>query len=228
MFKSLMFASSVVALSSAAAADLTAMETKWLQAASPVLSYARQIDLPLDIIVQPTPGAHDVPLAMGFANGRCKLVLTLRENPQAETTLDGVPEAEHALFIETMAAHEIGHCWRYAQGVWHTLPAGFTETSSETGTPELLAMARQQRETRREEGFADLVALAWTQQHHPAEYARVHQWIAALRADQPVPRGAHDTRVWVRLGRDASVFASGANPFEAARAPWDQGLLNNG
>jgi hypothetical protein len=126
-----------------------------------------------------------------------------------------------------MAAHENAHCWRYAQGVWHTLPAGFTEVSTEQGTPELLAAARQQRETRREEGYADLVALAWTQQRHPADYGHVFQWLQALRADQPVPGGAHDTRAWLRIGQDAAAFGTGASPFEAARAVWDKGLLRD-
>ncbi|MGZ3183060.1 MAG: hypothetical protein ACXU8N_11525 [Telluria sp.] len=217
----------MVVSSCAAAASLTEQEVKWLQAGEPVLTYAKSIHLPIDIIVQPTPGEHDVPIAMGFQDGRCKFVLTLRGNPDAEATLRGVPDTDQKLLIEAMTAHEVGHCWRYAQGVWHKLPAGFVESSTEVGSADALAASRAMRETRREEGYADLAALAWTQRHHPADYARVQGWLEALRADQPVPRGPHDTRVWVRLGKDARVFGSEDSAFDAARKPWNEGLLEN-
>ncbi|HZX27572.1 MAG TPA: hypothetical protein VFF16_10905 [Telluria sp.] len=213
--------------SAAGAASLTELEIKWLQAGAPVLAYAQSLHLPIDIIVQPTPGADPVPLAMGFADGRCKLVLTLRANPDAEATLRGLPAARQALYIEAMTAHEIGHCWRYAHGVWHQLPAGFTESSTEQGSASLLAAARAIRQTRREEGYADLAALAWIRRAHPGDYAEVHRWLSAVRSEQPVPHGPHDTRVWVALAADATVFGDVAAPFDAARRPWDQGLLSN-
>lgn len=207
-------------------ASLTPRETRWLSAAGPVLAQAQRLSLPIDIIVQPQARAGDVPLAMGFLNGRCKLVLSLRGNPAAEAVLEPVPEAERATLIEAMAAHEVGHCWRYAQGAWHALPAGFVEVGDEqAANPDLLAAAKAMREGRREEGYADLVALAWTAQAHPQAYARVHAWLAALRSVAPLARGAHDTRVWVALAGDAAVFADAATPFEAAAALWRQGLL---
>jgi len=103
----------------AAAADLTPLEQRWLGAALPVIEYSHSLNLPIDIVVQPQAGPNDVPMAMGFAGGRCKLVLSLRGNPDAERQLDGVPAAQQGELIEAMAAHEIGHCWRYAQGAWH-------------------------------------------------------------------------------------------------------------
>jgi len=52
---------------SAGAAQLTETETRWLQAGSPVLAYAKQeLKLPIDIVVQPQAGPNDVPLAMGL------------------------------------------------------------------------------------------------------------------------------------------------------------------
>ena len=210
------------------AASLTEQETRWLEAAAPVLAYSQRIKLPVDIIVQPQARAGDVPMAMGYDKGRCKLVLSMRGNPDAEGILQKVPEAERTLLIEVMAAHEIGHCWRYVQGVWHALPAGFTETGEERAeSAELLAESKAMRENRREEGFADLVALAWTQRFHPEQYGRVYAWLENLRADQPVARSGHDTRVWVRLAKDASVFAHGATPFETATTAWSKGLLTS-
>jgi hypothetical protein len=213
------------AISAAHAAALTELEIKWLKAAEPVLVFAQRQSLPIDIIVQPQPRSTDVPLAMGFDKGRCKLVLSLRGNPEAEAQLKGVPAAQHARLIETMAAHELGHCMRYAQGVWHELPKGFVEHSEEQGRPDLLALSKQQRETRREEAFADMFALAWIQRQHPGDYVRVHSWLDSLRADQSVPLGAHDTRKWVRLARTAQ-FDTAVSLADNAQAIWRQGLVH--
>ena len=211
-----------------AGAQLTELETRWLKAAAPVLAYSQQQNLPVDIIVQPQARPGDVPLAMGFDNGRCKLVLSMRGNPAAETILDKVPEADRNLMIEAMTAHEIGHCWRYAQGVWHALPAGFVEEGEEQADDqELLVQAKAMRENRREEGYADLVALAWVQRNHPGQYARVYAWLESVRSDVPVARSGHDTRAWVRLARDGSVFEKAATPFEDVRQAWRTGLLSD-
>ncbi len=211
-----------------AEARLTELETRWLAAAAPVLAYSQRMKLPIDIIVQPLARAGDVPLAMGFDKGRCKLVLSMRGNPDAEKVLDKVAPAERGVLIEAMVAHEVGHCWRYVQGVWHVLPAGFEETGEERAeNPDLLAESKAMREMRREEGFADLVALAWTRQRHPEQYARVHAWLEAVRAEVPVARSGHDTRAYVQMAKDGAVFAAAANPFDAAGLTWRQGLLQH-
>jgi hypothetical protein len=232
MFKSFFAALGAACLTGAAGAtvaapDLTPLEQRWLGAALPVLAYARSIDLPIDIVVQPKAGPNDVALAMGFAAGRCKLVLSLRGNPAAEKVFDGVPAAGRAQLIEAMAAHEIGHCWRYVQGSWHALPAGFVEVNEERAAdPALLEMSKELRETRREEGYADLVALAWIRRSHPADYARIHAWLDKVRSKQPVARGGHDTRAWVRLAHDGARFGAAARPFEDALPLWREGLLH--
>ncbi len=230
MCKPLVFAAICAAASAilpSQAAQLTAQETRWLRAAAPVLAYAKSIALPVDVIVQPQAPAGAVPLAMGFDKGRCKLVLSMRGNPEAEQVLANVPAAEQALLIEAMAAHELAHCWRYAQGEWHLLPAGFVETGHETShDPALLAAAKAMRDTRREEGFADLVALAWIQRTQPGEYARVHGWLSGVRGAVAVPNSGHDTRAWVRLAGNGRQFDSRLSPFEAADALWREGLLH--
>jgi hypothetical protein len=230
MLKQILIAALSLSITSApalAAGSLTAQETRWLVAAGPVLAYSQSVGLPIDIIVQPqAAGPGDVPLAMGFDGQRCKLVLTMRGNSQAEAILGKVPEAERGLLIEAMTAHEVGHCWRYAQGVWHVLPTGFVETGEQRADSDVtLAEAKAMRESRREEGFADLVALAWTARHHPAQYAQIHAWIESVRVDQPVALNAHDTRAWVRLARDADAFGHTASPFEDVQSLWSKGLL---
>ena len=230
MFKSLLSLALLAGahLQTTQAAELTALEQRWLRAAGPVLAYSRTLNLPVDIIVQPQARAADVPLAMGFDGGRCKLVLSLRGNPQAEAVLAAVPAERQGELIEAMAAHEVAHCWRHAQGAWNALPAGFAEVGEETASDaRLLAMSKALRESRREEAYADLAALAWTRHRNPEAYGRVHGWLEQVRSRQTTARGGHDTRVWVALARDAGRIASTGAPFEDAAALWREGLLKD-
>lgn len=197
------------------AADLTAQEVRWLKAAAPVLAYSRQLDLPIDVTVQPQAGPNDVALAMGFTGGRCKLVLSLRGNSSADAVFDGIPDADRDLLIETMAAHEIGHCWRYARRAWHALPAGFTAQ----GTPQ-----GEEADTRREEAYADLAALAWTRLRHGNRYAEVHKWMSGLRASAALSGGSHDTRAWLRLAARPDRFGAVSEPFADVAALWREGV----
>jgi hypothetical protein len=209
----------------ACAAQLTDIETRWLSAGSAVLTYARNdLKLPIDIIVQPQARPNDVPLALGFQDGRCKLVLSMRGNPNAEDILAAVPAAQRPLMIEAMVAHEIGHCWRYVQGVWHALPAGFEENAGHAALSQEKLQALQ--ETRREEGFADLVALAWTQHRHPAEYATVAAWMRQVRgpATSIAGVGSHTTLAWLQLAPTGAAFPGGLSLFEQAGNLWRQGL----
>jgi hypothetical protein len=222
MIKRTLFLLLLLSSSLAPAAQLTEMETRWLTAGSAVLAYAKQeLKLPIDITVQPQARANDVPLALGFQDGRCKLVLSMRGNPNAEDILASVPATQQPLMIEAMVAHEIGHCWRYAQGVWHVLPSGFEESApAADATQEQLQALR---ETRREEGFADLVALAWIQQRHPAQYGDVAAWMVKVR--QPsAATSSHSTLAWLRLAPTGAAFAGGQPLFEQAGSLWRQGL----
>jgi len=215
-----------LATSPGAAADLTGTELRWLEAGWPVIEYAKTQQLPLDIIVPPASKAGDAPLATGYDKGRCLLVLSMRGNPDAETTLERIgPALLHAV-VEAMFAHELGHCWRYVHGVWHALPAGFHDAPDAAEDAAFVAERRSMRETRREEGYADLVGLSWTQAHHPEQYAQVHAWLEGYRADQPLAGAHHDTRVWIRLARDPRAFGSAATPFEQAEGVWREGLLS--
>jgi hypothetical protein len=42
-----------------------------------------------------------------------------------------------------------------------------------------------------------------------------------------VPGSHHDTRAWVRLAKDRSVFEAADTPFEQARAAWQKGLRSD-
>ena len=223
----LMGACCLVAAHASSRPELTETEMKWLKAGAPVLAYAREQKLPVDIIVQPQDAAGEAPLAMGYVDGRCKLVLSMRGNKDAEAALVDVAPALVPVLIEAMVAHELGHCWRYAQGAWHTLPAGFVSAADDKHDKEIAEKLREMRDTRREEGLADLIGLAWTLKRHPELYSQVHAWLEGIRADQPVPGSHHDTRVWVRLAKDPSAFPAGATPFAQAWPLWQRGLLSD-
>ena len=218
MLKLLSLLSVLLSLPAVAAPALSALETRWLKAGAPVIAYARAQGLPLDIVVQPQDASGAVPLALGFEGGRCKLVLSMRGNAQADAVLQGVPAARHSLMIEAMTAHEIGHCQRYASGDWHALPMGFVERA---GKPQ----AQQILETRREEGYADLVALAWMHARHGELYQEVLAWMGAVRGAEGGAGGSHDTRAWLALAGDGAVFEEAtSSPFEQAGLLWRQGL----
>ncbi len=209
----------------AAALDLTETEQHWLQAALPVLSYAREQGLPLDIAVRPQPTPGESPLGMAYVEGRCKLVLSMRGNPEAQATLDRIAPELRGPVVEAIAAHELAHCWRHLRQTWGTLPAGQQEVSAFGRlSAEQAALLRDMWRTRREEGYADLVGLAWTLQHHADCYAEVHAWNRSLRARQAVETGPHDTRVWVELATDRSKFVAAATIFEQVEGLWEAGL----
>lgn len=208
----------------AAAAELTALEKRWLHGVWPVISHARQqLGLPLDIVVQPQDAPGAAPLALGFVEGRCKLVLSLRGNPQGLRQLDAIEPALHAAVLELMAAHEVGHCRRYLDGAWFSLPAGFVAARVPEGlAPDLQQAWLDMRSTRREEAYGDLVGLAWIARQHAGLYARVHAWLVAERSGD-VPGSHHDTLPWLARARDSALL-QGSDLFEAAHRVWRDGL----
>jgi hypothetical protein len=216
----------VAAGAAAQAADLTPTEQAWLQAARPVLAYARDHALPLDIVVQPQPTPGETPVGLAYLKGRCKLVLSMRGNPEAQATLDRIAPGLLGPVVEAIAAHELGHCWRHLRQSWGTLPAGVEDSNGLARvSPEQADLLRDMWRTRREEGFADLVGLAWTLRHNAARYEAVHAWNTQFRAEQALDTGPHDTRVWVRLAGDKTGFAPAPSIFEQVEALWVAGLL---
>lgn len=208
----------------ARSADLTATETRWLQGAWPVIAFAKEARLPVDIVVQPQPAPEAAPLALGYVDGRCKLVLSMRGNPEAEATLDRIDAELRDAALELMAAHELGHCRRYVDGAWHSLPAEFSRRAPVAAlSPELQAAYADMQQARREEGYSDLVGLAWVQQRHPQLYGRLYDWLVQERSRDLLPGSQHDTLAWLRLARDAAAL-NHASIFAAAAALWRTGL----
>ncbi len=215
-----------VALSQAVhAVELTPLETRWLQGIAPVVAHARQaLALPLDIVVQPQDAPGMAPLALGYVDGRCKLVLSMRGNPEGQRQLDALEPSLLAAAVELMAAHEVGHCRRYLDGAWYGMPAGFVAAKPPGNLePDLQRAWLDMRSTRREEGYGDLVGLAWTQAHHPELYARLQAWLVRERSADLLPGSHHDTLAWLALVQDP-VALQGPTMFEAAAKVWRQGI----
>lgn len=207
------------------ATDLTPLETRWLQGIWPVVGHARTaLALPLDLVVQPQDAPGAAPMALGFVDGRCKLVLSMRGNPQGQQQLDAIaPDLLNAT-LELMAAHELGHCRRYLDGAWYGMPAGFVPAQAPVGlAPDLQRAWLEMRSTRREEGYGDLVGLAWTRARHPDLYARLHAWLVTERSAELIPGSHHDTLDWLTLAKDPAVL-DGRPMFEAAAAIWPRGV----
>jgi hypothetical protein len=215
----------LVSLAPARAADLSATEQRWLQGLWPVIEHARRTAIPLDIVVQPQPTPGLAPLALAFVDGRCKLVLSMRGNPEAQATLEriagdlGADRLDAAL--ELMGAHEVlGHCRRHLDGQWHRVPAGVVDVLPESLPAELRADFLAMRATRREEGFADLAGLAWARERHPALYATLHDWLVAERARDLIDGSHHDTLAWLhRLDEDLRR-APAAAPMARVSVLW--------
>jgi hypothetical protein len=197
----------------ASASQLTATESAWLRAASAPLAYSQALGLPLDIVVQPEPTPGQPALAMGFRDGRCKLVLSMRGNPRVDDALSGFDPALRPILIEAMAAHEIAHCWRRAKGLWGSKP-GEAGASPEIDPEDAEAL-------RSEEAFADLAALAWIAQRRAAHSPAIQSWLEAVRADASISGASHATSRWVELARGRG--SSSDNVFEQASTAWALG-----
>jgi len=213
----------VLAWAPCLAADLTALESRWVAGIRPVVAFARQTRLPLDIVVQPQPTPGAAPLALGFVAGRCKLVLSTRGNPEAQATLERIEPDLVDAALELMAAHELAHCQRYLEGSWFSLPAGFANSEPEGLGADLRDAWVTMRSVRREEAYADLVGLAWTQLHHREQYERLHRWLVAERSADVIPGSHHDTLAWIRLAGDGSALVR-PSIFAGAAALWRTGL----
>lgn len=214
-----------VVSTTAHAAGLTPLEQRWIAGMTPVLQHARTAGMPVDVVVQPQDAPEAAPLALGFKDGRCKFVLSLRGNPEGEATTQRLPAGLEDSALELMAAHELGHCRRYLDGAWFHLPAGFSTTPVPEGlSPDLQRAYLSMKSVRREEGYGDLVALGWTAQRHPDQYAALHSWLMQERSRDLLPGSHHDTLTWIKLVRDPKALGSASSMFDAALPVWQSGL----
>jgi len=201
--------SAVVGTAPASAAqDLTDTESRWIRGAWPVVDQARRSGLPVDIVVQPQPAPGVAPMALAYVDGRCKLVFSMRENLEVreqEQRIErhlGADDDLRDAALALMAAHEIfGHCARHVAGRWQGVPEGYSDPVPPTLERGLHDAFVDMRAARREEGFADLAALAWARLHRQRWYPRLHAWLVAERSDELIAGSHHDTLAWLRSTR---------------------------
>ena len=182
------------------AADLSPTEMRWLRGGWPVVAYAQAAGMPLDIVVQPQPagaaaagaGVHRRPLQAGAVDAG---------NPDAEATLARIEPELLGPTLELMTAHELATAAATSTGPGG-VPAGFAHS-------EPAGLSDEQREAWEDmsargarEGYGDLVGLAWTAEHHPQQYARLH---AGSSPSAPRP-GARQP------ARHAGLGAAGGGP----------------
>jgi hypothetical protein len=216
---------SLWAASAAAPGALSPAESRWLKGVWPVLLQARDDGLPLDVVVQPQPMPDAPPLAMAFIDGRCKLVFSMRGNPAVADSLRRIAPELLDASLELMAAHELGHCRRKVNGAWYGVPAGYIERAPNALAPAQRAAWADMQAVRREEGYADLVGLAWVLRRYPQHYARLYTWLLAERSNTLIAGSHHDTLAWVRRAESPTALA-GETIFDAADALWPRGLAD--
>ncbi len=207
---------------------LTDTEMRWLQAAWPVLLYARSIALPVDVVVQPQSAPLLPPMALAWVGGRCKFVLSLRDNPEVAATDARLDPDLFDAALQLMAAHELGHCARHVRGEFSpSAAAADADGTTEADIPRrgISAAMSFALATQREEAYADLVGLAWTQRHHAKLYGRVHAWLVSERLLSRRRGPAHDTLAWTQLASRAERFGS-RSVFAEADALWVQSMAS--
>jgi hypothetical protein len=211
-------------------AGLTEQESRWLEAAGPVLMHARQEWLlPVDVLVQTQEALPYAPISTGLMNGRCKLVFAMRSNAALDEPMQALaPELFNAV-AQAIVAHEVAHCWRMTRGAANSnISYGFISRAKAVNSKGWFSHDLQNiRESRLEEGFADLFGLAWTQQQHPQHYEQVHAWLSIKRESQRTPGGEHDTLAWLRLAKDPIIFKTEGSALDQVMGPWRQGLTDD-
>jgi hypothetical protein len=210
--------------------SLTVQETYWLQSALPVLTYAKEMGLPISITVQPQAAPEATPVALGMANGVCKLIFSMRGNEIVGTLLEGVPTGEQGFMIEAIIAHEIGHCWRHIRSKWNSVPDGYKEPAEKKGIrADLLVDIKAARVQQREEGYADLVALFWIKKNHPSAFAEVYEWLLNKREKTAAQSiyNTNNTTEFLKSVRGMMTIDTNETPFDRAQVVWEKILLTS-
>jgi hypothetical protein len=137
-----------------------------------VLKYARA----------PAAQVHTPVAVAELAGLDCEVVIAEGENPKMDRIMtltgDSAPEVTR-VFLMTMAAHELGHCFRIRNR--HLTAAMWEQVyAAREGSPERTAL---EQALSIEEAYADAYALAYLQDAHPEVYAPVLAAMHVLRDD---------------------------------------------
>lgn len=129
----------------------------------------------------PAENVHYTPVGVMEREGQdCVVIVAEGDNPKMRRILklSDDPQALRALLL-TMAAHELGHCFRIrgrhlSAALWERVHA------SAVGSPERQAL---EKAISIEEAYADAYAFAFLQDAYPQHYKQVFQAMHSLRYD---------------------------------------------
>jgi hypothetical protein len=173
-----------------ALAAAPASEAQWIAAATSAVAFGKAAGMPIELDVQQGAGlSGHTPVGLQSENGRCILVVSVRDNPTAERVSAMIDPALLELFLEGAAMHEVGHCYRRLMGYPH----------SEKLLPVVAWIGPVQswfaRRVRTEEAYADMMSAAWLARYHPQQFAPVMNEVRKVRTRFREPK--HDTLAWI-------------------------------
>ncbi len=200
------FAALALLVCAAAHAGTPATEAQWIAAATEAVAFGQAQGLPIELEVQSGAGlSGHTPVGIWSANGRCTLVVSVRDNPTADRVSSMVDPAVLDLFLTGAAIHEVGHCHRRLRGYPHNeklLPVvAWIGPIKQWFTRRILT----------EEAYADMTEVAWLARFHPARYHAVMQEIHKVRTRFREPK--HDTLPWLDIAMAEGPHDDGRNLF---------------
>lgn len=207
---SLLIAAPAIAQNAAPAAP----DADWEQVAGEMIQRPEFEALPLQVRSVRGQAFGGSPVEMQFQAGQCVLTLRTRGNPAASLLLAQAAPEDRTLWMQTVIAHEIAHCWR-----WQEDPPALQQLAALTSGPDHGTRQGEQaiRQLRHEESFADAAALAWVRRVAPQRLGAVLGAFDRLRGNSKFSSGGHDTRGVLGLIREQGI-PEGAPVFAAASA----------
>lgn len=186
-----------------------ASEQQWIDAARHAVAFGKAHGL--DIVMEVERGnglSGHTPIGVWNENGRCTLVVSVRDNPTARRLEAMIDPALRELFLKGAAMHEVGHCYRRLNGYPH----------NEKLLPVVAWIGPVRswfaRRIRTEEVFADMTEIAWLARYHPEHYDAMVEQIQRVRRRFLEPK--HDTLAWLDIARRDGAFDADGNIFALA------------
>lgn len=186
-----------------------ASEQQWIAAARHAVAFGKAHGL--DIVMEVEHGnglSGHTPIGVWNENGRCTLVVSVRDNPTARKLEAMIDPALLELFLKGAAIHEVGHCYRRLNGYPH----------NEKLLPVVAWIGPVRswftRRIRTEEVFADMTEIAWLARYHPEHYDAMLDQIQRVRRRFFEPK--HDTLGWLDGARRDGAFDADGNIFALA------------
>ncbi|MES2948454.1 MAG: hypothetical protein V4858_07925 [Pseudomonadota bacterium] len=177
----LRFASALVALlwSALASAQATPTVGQWIAVFEEVRQHALFSSLNVVYAKAPAANIGYTPVGVIQRSGvDCVVVISEGDNPKMTQmmALAGTSATTHA-FMQTVAAHEFGHCFRMRSKhlsieMWERVEAATPDSQERLALEKLLSI---------EEAYADAYAFVYLQATHPDLFADVLQAMHTLR-----------------------------------------------